>query len=368
MLDLRMSRRTGLWTGIITTIALVGFTFWGRPGAVKATGESYRPVISQTMLMSLLIGPEELPWNVVLSTIDIGTGTPSARLASFKGQAKFEERWSGRPKGAADSRKTPETSVDIAVAIANSAEESVQIALDKVCDASVVIPEITGEREVAAFADRAWYGNNELGESKVTSANITFTRHNVVCNIGMSHKSGFDDKKLLFALATRLSHRIDAALAGKPEPLPMLPLAADQELRVDLEGAWRIHDLAVRLWSDGATTIALYDSNGIPRSLPAKRMGADYVVPLRHLAAIFGPRARVDIRDNEAHTVLVGKALVLNKGKSEMRVDQRVKRLDRAVEFAEGEALVPLISLVNNALGRSINWEKRGSIAVGRIM
>ena len=252
---------------------------------------------------------------------------------------------------------SPDYSIDIAVAVANSPEEAVSAAKREVASVAEIIPEITGSSSATSFADRVWQHGGR----------IVFTRGNVIGDVHMSQKGGID-KKLLFTLATRLSSKIDAALAGKPEAIPILPLAADQELRVDLEGAWKMRDLGARLWGNECTTIAIYDTNGIPRSLPAMRVGTDdYMVPLRHLAAIVGPNARVKVKGDEAKTTIKGKALVFNKGKSEVQADQRATQLDRPVEFAEGEVLVPFTSVVRNALGKRISWEQRGTTMIGRI-
>lgn len=318
---------------------------------VNATG------LSSDLLASLLVGPDELPWDTILATCRVGSDATPEVMHGFKGQSKFDETWSGRPTLKPGGLNSPDESVRISAAVTNSPAEAVSVVEDELANVAAAIPEITQEGSTASFADRAWQRGGRM----------LFTRGNIVGDIHMSRKEGVDRQSLL-ALAAVLGRKINAALAGKPETVPIMPLAADQELRVDLETAWKMRDLGTRLWGADSVTIAIYDANGIPRALPAKRVGEDqYLIPLRHLAAILGPKARVKITRDEVKTTLMGKALVFNNGAAEMRVDQQPVQLDRAVELAEGEALIPITSVVRDALGKTITWEKRGTVAVGRV-
>jgi len=324
--------------------------------------------VPQNVWSSLVMGSDEMPWDVVLWSLDTGSSDPPIlKYRSLsEGQAKYEENWKGIPRPQPGTIYHSDCSIRITIAIANSPAEANRVALKESQSYAVSIPETTGDESVKSFADRAWGISGRTFEPCL-AARIIFTRGNVICDISMDRADSFDPE-LLIDLSARLSRKIDAALAGKPGPVPVLPLAADQELRVDLEGAWKMRDLGARLWGHKCTTIALYDINGIPRSLPAKRVGTDdYMVPLRHLAAIVGPNARVKVKGDEAKTTIKGKALVFNKGKSVVQADQRAAQLDRPVEFAEGEVLVPLKSVVRNALGKGISWEQRGTTMIGRI-
>ena len=299
-------------------------------------------------IRNLFVPQSDIPFQGVLFAFEYG-----ASSAKY-----YDEVWFGPPSG---EMKTADYTVRVNMSIARSPQEAlagIHVLLDGVAEPP---QEVSGE-PYSSFSDYAWFGYS--GHS---GGRLLFVRGNMVADIVVFHKDGFDQKVIL-ALATILSRKIDAVLAGKPEPVPILPLAADQELRVDLEGAWKMRDLGARLWGAESTTIAIYDTDGIPRSLPAKRVGGiDYVVPLRHLAAIIGPRARVKTSGDEAKVTLMGKVLVLKKGKSEMQVDQRTAQLDRTVEFTEGEVLVPLASVVSNASGQRIAWEQRGTIMIGRV-
>lgn len=366
--------KSGLWVMAVSALVLLTVIYFAATSkmiaskSVVGTGEvitkSSVNSVPPEMLPSLLIGPDDLPWDAVLFSLTTGTGVTKYRFASLKNSLALEEKWFGPPSGDPGSLKTAHYGAKIVIALADSSEEAASVALKQVSSAAVVNPEITG---ASSFADRAWYGDNAGGESAATSAGMTFVRGNVVCLIHLSHKDGVATKQV-YTLASRLSSKIDAALQGKPEPVPILPLAADGELRVDLECASKMRDLGPRLWGNESKTIAICDANGIPRSLPAKQVAAhDYVVPLRHIAAIIGPRARVKIMGDEANTTLMGKTLVLSKAKAQMKVGQNSAQLDRSVEFSNEEVLVPLKSLMNNAMGKSIAWETRGNIRVGRI-
>jgi len=316
----------------------------------------------------LMVSGEDLPWEAVLSDLRMDARSPKMGLLEFSQPLRrFRQSWSGPPTGKPGTLLTRQRGADVELAVATSQEEAVSIALQTIYSASVTIPEVTGESRVAPFANRAWYGDNASGGSTATSGGVVFVQGNVVASVHLSSKDGIDSD-VLFALASRLGRRIHAALSGSPEPVPILPLAADQELRVDLEDAWKMRDLGKRLWGDQAVTVAIYDADGIPRSIPAKRLGAnDYIVPLRHVAAILGPRTPVEIEGDEVKTNIKGKPLVFGKGRSQARVGKQTVQLSRPVEFADGEVLVPLISVIHSALSKQIAWEDRGSIKIGRV-
>jgi hypothetical protein len=323
-------------------------------------------VASPQALTSLIIGPDDLAWDAILWTLRRGSAVTRYKFQALNSQQAIEEVWAGPPSGTRGRLMGPGYGIHITSAVTDSPEEAAQVALKQIQSYAVSIPEVTGDPSVASFADRAW-GASSLVTAPCRASEIVFVRGNVVADIEMSRKDGFDPQ-LLFSLGRRPGRKIDATLAGYPEPVPVLPLAADQELRVGLADAWELRDLGRRLWRDKATTIALYDTNGLPRSLPAQRIGGDdYILPLRYLAAILG-RQRVNASPGKgvASVTLMGKALVFRKGERRVKVDGRAALLSRPAEFVEGAVLVPL-SLVEQLLGQRVVWSQVEGMMRGRL-
>lgn len=316
-------------------------------------------------ISSFILGPEDLPWDMVLWSLRSGPQITRYKFEALAGDSIIDELWAGPPTGNPGSLKSAHYSIRIGYAVTSSPEEAGRVALKEVQSYAVVMPEITVDEAVASFADRAW-GSSRRMPGPWRGARIVFTRGYIIGDISMDHKDGFEPQ-LLFTLAARMGRRIDTYLTGRPEPLPVLPLAADQELGLDLEGAWKARDLGSRLWGAQATSVALYDTNGIPRSIPARRIGTDdFLVPLRYLAAVVNPRTKIKASGKEAETTIIGRQLSLRDGESKVRVGQRIAQLNRPVEFAEGQVLVPLSSFARQALGRRITWERRGAMMLGR--
>lgn len=194
---------------------------------------------------------------------------------------------------------------------------------------------------------------------------MLFIRGNVVGDVHIAHTAG-PDRAMLVDLARRLAKKIDAVLAGNPEQVPALPLAAN-ELRLSFRKAWENRNLGNRLWGDEGTSIAVQRGVGLPRELPAKQMAPkDYMVPLRHLVVLLAPKERVEVTTDQARVRLMGKMLVFKRGASQVEMDGETVQLSHPIQFKEGYALVAL-SFVEKALDQRIVWEKLGEMPLARI-
>jgi hypothetical protein len=299
-------------------------------------------------LPTLLVSQAELPFEAVLFTLE---GPPDYTHW-------FHELWFGPPTGQPETLKTAEYTIDIRLTIAGSPQEALR-GISRLLKGDAVPPkEVSGE-PFASFSDRAWFRFDGRG------GRLLFVRGNVRAGVYMSRKDGLDPN-LLLGLAALLARKIDAALAGKPEAVPVLPPSAG-DMGVDLEGAWEAKTLGARLWKKQSTTVALQTGKGLPRALPAKQIARkDFTVPLGHLAAALGAKGKVKVGSQQARATLAGKAMVLSKGSAEARYGDRTVRLSRPVEFRGGQVLVPL-SLVEKALGKRIVWGKRGATLLARL-
>lgn len=296
--------------------------------------------------------------NVALAQADIPIqGVLFAFECDPSPPASLHEVWFGPPSGESGAATS---TVRIDVSVTRSPSEAAECA-SRLLHAVAVPPRAVSGEPYASFSDRAWYSSGG------PSGRLLFVRGNVVADVYVFRKGG-PGSDTVTRLAALLGRKVDAAAAGRPEPVPILPLAADRELRVDLETAWKLSRIGAQLWGEKATTVALYDTNGLPRSLPAEQIEAgDYLVPLVHLLAIASPQARVKTRGDQATVSLMGKALVLRRGESRVRIGQRTAYLSRPVELAEGQVLVPLSSFTRQVLGRGIAWGRAATVPLGRL-
>ena len=318
-------------------------------------GSTARNVPAESVT-ALLLGQEDIAGKVVLSSLRLGPDKGWCYPQCANTSARIEERWNGEPimRG---GRQVSGCTAIVGFAVLESPADAVQCAREEVRGTSIAMPEVTGRDGVASFADRAWAG----------ATSLVFTRANVVCVVFMS-RAPTDKPEAIYEMGRSLSRKIDAAHAGRPDRVSILPLSSE-ELGVDLPDAWRLADIGEKLWGKEATTIALSDAHGIPRSIPAKKLpGDDYLVPLRHVAGVIN-------RYNELRTSKDGNEVTLDIGqgkicfkKGESRAEGSGQTLDlgRPVESAEGEILVP-ISVAEKLTGKRLVWEKRDSVPIGRL-
>jgi hypothetical protein len=345
---------------IVSTMLLTGKT--------RKSEESERPLLSKDMLFNLLISQDELPWDVILDSFRIQSDIHSYMLGSYNGKYIYDMVWYGPLTGpGGDVMESAEYSINISIAIADSPEEAVYFAEKQANSCSIRQEEIVDDEIISEYTDRAW-GFSTKNMQPRRGMGIIYTRGPVLVHLYMNNKKLCNPSQLVELLAC-VSRKIDAALAGKPEPIPILPLTY-QELQVDINNAFRMRSIGTYLWGKDSKTIALYDVNGVPRSLPAKQLSSgDYLVPLRHTGAILGPDGILEKRNElpEMKITMMGKTLIFYQNKSEILVNDKEVKLSRPIEFRGGEVLVPLTSLVQKALGKKITWSKRGSTMIGKV-
>ena len=361
---IRMFNNTTDRTSLTKHCALVAYIMLMSIGH-SATMSAASAAVSPGALTSLIIGTEDLPWDVVLSDLKTGANVPRCTLEFFTGASKLTENWSGPPTSTTPgSRMTAHYCINIDFAVAASPEEATRIALKQVSSASVIIPEIAREKAQPLNADRVWFIDNAWAGNTPTGAGTVFVRDNVVCSVHITHKDGVNTKQL-FTLASRLSEKIDAVAAGRPEPPPVLPPSME-EMKLDLEGAWDAKNIG-KMLGKRAINIAIQHGKASPKAVPAARVaGKDYLVPLSHVASILGGNSKVRIQGGQARAVVLGKTVVFNAGKARVQVGGRTVKLDAATQINGRQAFVPL-SFVEKALGKPITWGKSGKILLARI-
>jgi len=357
---------------MLTIASVIMFT-----GTTGANEESETLMLSKDMLNNLLIGPEDLPWDVILFNLDIShPGATKKSINEFGNQSSvYNTGWSGRHiDNGSDKLSTSESNIKISAAITDSPEAAADIAYNVANSYSIPLKEVTNDEYISTFADRAW-GVSSNDTNFCLGARLLYIRGNLICDISLSRLNYFEPR-LLFDLVSILNRKIDAALAGKPEPVPILPLAATYGLGGNVNSAFKMRSLGSRLWGNESINIALRDENGIPRLIPAKQTAdGDYLVTLRHLVAVIGIGSitSADIKkDNDlvvygAEFNHMGKSFDLSINSSEMKAGDETIQLNHPVEFRENEIIVPLKSVVQEGLGKNISWEKRGEVMIGKM-
>ena len=138
--------------------------------------------------------------------------------------------WLGPPTGEAG---TAQYSMHVDAAITESAETALEAVYVLLRGVARPPEEVSGQPPFASLGDRVWYGADEFG------GRIIFLRTNVLGDVFIFHKEGLDPQ-MLFDLAALLGRKIDAALAGTPEPAPVLPPSAEDS-HLTLQEAWEAH-------------------------------------------------------------------------------------------------------------------------------
>ena len=203
-------------------LLLVSLPLWC--GALATT----KPMktVSPRHLNSLIVSQKDLPAGAALEQLDIGIYKVKLGLLEFAPtKSSYDARWSCPLAVPGKKKKTAKLHIDIQLAILDSAKQAQDVVYRTVHSYAEVAPEVTGHPRMRSFADRVWYGDNSYGHARPTSAGVRFARANVAVDIHVSSGDGVD-KETLFKIADKVGRRIDAALAGKPCPLPILPRPA----------------------------------------------------------------------------------------------------------------------------------------------
>ena len=319
-----------------------------------------QPLVPGSSLTSLLVSEEDLPSEALLGYLSVGTEeAPYGFYCASPFQ--FHEVWRGEPSSERGGNST-DYSITISLAITDSPSQAVRDAIHQVNSAATRLPEITGKQPIAPYADRAW------GRFGSRGGHVRFTKANVLVNLfGSWYRDKPESPDMLARLVSRISKKIDDALAKRPASVPVLPLSIDQNLGLRLGEAWRLREPGRRLWGAEGRKIAIEDSHGIPRYVPAKPLpDGDYLVPLRHVVTLMDPEGGVLVRGSTATVVAPAKSIKLKSGDTEGLDGSHKIPIGRAVEFREDEVVVP-VSFVERVFGKSISWSKRGDLPVGKL-
>jgi hypothetical protein len=137
-------------------------------------------------------------------------------------------------------------------------------------------------------------------------------------------------------------------------------------MKLDLEGAWDAKNIG-KMLSKRATNIAIQHGKAPAKAVPAAKVSdGDYLVPLSHIASALGSNAEVKIQRGQAQAVVLGKSVVFDTGKAQVRVGNRSVKLNAKTQLKGKQAFVPL-SFIEKALGKQITWQKSGKILLARI-
>jgi len=291
---------------------------------------------------ALLLGPDELPIKkCVLFQLTLG-GVHFGRFGREKLQ--IEEKWLYLKENDNERKRA----LNIAFVIATNSNQAEQFAKG-FKRTPVPITEINDKRYLQ-LVDQAW-GND---------GRFVFVKNKIACEITISQADG-ENADELYSIVKLAADKIDALLAGKSMPIPLMPMSC-AELQQDF---WFDNDMATMCWGKDALTLAIM-KDGIPRAVPAGKIGRtnDYQVPLRYIAAILDPQAGVKIKENTATVTLLGKAISLTAGNTAVTCDGKAVKIAAPVVIKSGHVLVPL-SMFGATVDKPINWRKEGKRTIG---
>jgi len=314
--------------------------------------DSQVSLMARSALPNLLIGEDEVPFPAVL-----------AKLEAYpeKEPYRCQQVWSSQTVSEPGVLTVALRSLRLSVKIGESPErvwENVQW-----LRAAVAGPpeEVSQQEPFGSFSDRAWFG-----ASHGYGGRLIFTRRNVLADIGMGDKEGLDPDQLI-KIGAAVGRKIDAALAGRPEPPPALPPSAE-EWGGTVEKAWKVREVRENLWGEDTTTIALQGSFPIPRAVSAKRLGfRDYLVPIASFRFILDKREfHLDTREGKVWVTTPDVQVALEEGKSFVKVGKVPVALSHPIESQNNVTTVPL-SFAETVLGYDITWEDRADMPLARI-
>ncbi|HEY3298839.1 MAG TPA: stalk domain-containing protein, partial [Armatimonadota bacterium] len=255
----------------------------------------------------------------------------------------------------------------VRVQVMENAEDAMKLHESRQVLASVFDEDFTGKAPYASFADRAWTFGYQT--------DLSFIRGNVLCEVSYQsimdmpqfpHHISFDEARKqehegMLVVAKNLSRRIDAALAGNPEPATILPLSWN-EMGGYLDRVWEAEKLSGPTWKGKCGKILLQVEGSPIRELPAIPMkDGDYMVPARGLFMMLDSKTsddfnRMDVT-GEASVDLMGVRTVFQDGKSEVQRGDQAFKLKHPVAIRGGVVLVP-ISFADDVLGFHMKWSK----------
>jgi len=317
--------------------------------------------IRQGMSRHLIVGAAELPTEAVLRSFGI---TASGYWANWARVAQHGKS------------PTPGASVKFSAGFCDSVEQALESARMKLRSVAVRIPDVSGEAsEYGNLGDRVWHSGGRIVFVKGTALVDVYA--------GVSGDAG-QGEQIALHVAKLLSRKIDAVVAGKAEPVPVLPFLSHVRKEGEgtteeqgLEWAWAVKKLH-ESWGEQGTTLVFVDRNGLPRSIPAKKVGEnDYLVPLQFATRLIDPTSRIDPHlagatihgepPNYSEVHILGKTMRITWGQAAVTVDGKPVPLDRAPERAVGSPdisipLVPLSSFAEKALGVKVEFSKHGDL------
>lgn len=344
---------------------------------LSVASSSWAQVVHPKDLVSLAMPCQSVSPQYVLSNLRMGSAVTRYKFTGLRDGIALRQGWAGptNDQGQVDS------SIDICLVLAESANQAALAAQREAGSYAVVFPEITGETCVAKFTDRAWCGFDHKPRAVVRFAHLIFIRGNVAASVVMGQRTGIPVEQV-FALAEQLGRRIDAARAGKPEPVAVLPISCD-EMHIGLKNAWEppFHDAML---GKPDNTVVVYDGNGIPRAIPAEKTpDGDTMVPLDALFAVSpGPKTRAKTEGTTVRVTLAGKAIAFTKDQAaakvggqavtlkhpaEVRIYGKVGTRERPIRFDEQTRVVWVpLSVLELATGKPLAWSAEAGRATAR--
>jgi len=272
-------------------------------------------------------------------------------LEFYKGSDKLEMMFDGKMRKNGNNI-TAESTIIIAYAIAKSPEEAIVAAQRQARSNAEIIPEIAPKKNIADLVDRAWGRGGRY----------IYVKENIICDIFIYRREGIDDQ--LTTLIELTANRIAKYREGKPTPVTFIPLSSD-EVHQPIQATWDEQDIGNTLWGKQSLILGIV-KEGVPREIPAKQIGRtrDYQVPLKYIAAILDPKARVKIKGKTAEVTLLEKAISLSDGDATVTCGGKAMKIAVPVVITRGQVIVPL-SMFAVTVGKRITWTRQDGRTIG---
>jgi len=318
---------------VVVALTVVVFTSLSL-GAGAAGG-----TVAAKDLRSLMLGPGDIPWDVILSDLNSEQKYVVMCPPAEKGAlVAVSVDWSGPPIGGPGTRWA--YSVTLKCVIYDSAASAGAAAEKLIGSFELYTPESHDKRSFP-YADRAWLPGMGL---------ITYTRKNVLVRVD-SWGLGTDSEAATRRFALLVGRRIDAAAAGKPEPAPKLHQSDN----------WFPPSVYKSLSRPARNTILLKykDRSAIP-ALVNRASDKDCLVALMSLAYAIAGKRSVKVNGDRVSATFGGRDMLFTNGSPIVKVGGKTIRLSRPIIVGPKYpmyrgGMVPL-SLVEKVFGWHIRW------------
>ena len=313
--------------------------------------EAANGLVPKNALPSLMIGPKDIPWDVIL--FDFWDGNGKKNPSAIAGSSSYTEDWSGPPLAGSYGHRA--YGVNITVYILPNPADAAKLCQKIVHSMSAIIPE-SYDKTYRTFSDRAWpHIGTALSE-------LRFCKRNVTVDMYISYL-GKDISGEVIRICRLLGRKIDAAASGHPAPIPTLPLVNE-----NVHIGWRYPSVNKMLTMPAKNTIVIkYPGRDPVTAYAMKLYDGDYMVNLEAIALAVGGIKYITADLNKGKAIYNGREMRFKDGDCKVKFGNRSITLKDPVEIRPGGSIKVPVSFIEKITGKRPNWKRDDKIMVATL-